>query len=226
MKLFSLSKKITFVLAALILGSSIGVAVAYASDENQTPENKMEAWIAQQEEAKNIESGYAEAEEDSLSFYELSYERATDEQQAQLEAIFADHSLGSVGEWRRDVLIVLGDLPADVPRLTAHDATNLYGKIEYTDLEEEFNKIAGAPDWVGGSGIERSVYFLNDERTEAIYLMLNDVYHIVFNEDGTQTRLPVGDQELPKPCPSVEPTEPSPEPPVPEPTEVPNTDNA
>lgn len=146
------------------------------------------------------------SEPDNRSFYELSYDRATNEQREQLEAIFADDSIGLIGEWKRDVLITLGELPADTPRLTAQDAANLYGNVEYDNMENEFNEIAGAPDFVGGSGIHRSIYFLNDERTEAVILMLNDVYHIVYNEDGTKTRLPVGNQKLPpEPGPSVGP---------------------
>ena len=83
------------------------------------------------------------------------------------------------------------------PRLSAEQAAKLFDTKEVSDLESEFNKIAGAPDFVGGSGIDRSIYFLNDDRSEAIILMLNDVFHIVYNEDGTQTRLPLGTQELP-----------------------------
>ena len=48
------------------------------------------------------------------------------------------------------------------------------------------DKIAGAPDFVGGSGIDRLFTSRNDDRSEAIILMLNDVFHIVYNEDGTQ----------------------------------------
>jgi len=101
---------------------------------------------------------------------------------------------------------VLGDLPADTPRLTVQDAGNLYGKVDFADMEKEFNKIAGAPDWIGGSGIYRSIYYLNDERTEAIYLMLGDALHVVFNKDGTQTILPIGNQKLPEPYPTTPPS--------------------
>lgn len=206
MKSLTLSREVAWVLAVVVLGSLLGATVAIASDVFEA-EKKVEEWVAQQEEQKNKELGYTKVEEDNRSFYELSYDRATHEQREQLEAIFADHSLGSIGEWRRDVLITLGDLPADTPRLTAQDAAELYGNVEYENMENEFNEIAGAPDWVGGSGIHRSVYFLNDERTEAITLMLYDVHHVVFNEDGTRTRLPVGTQKLPpEPGPTVGPS--------------------
>ena len=135
--------------------------------------------------------------ESNASFYESAYAKATSEQKEELDKIIADKSIGLPGEWRRAVLIAIGDLPRDTPRLSAEQAAKLFDSNEIGDLESEFNKIAGAPDFVGGSGIERSVYFLNDDRSEAIILMLNDVFHIVYNEDGTQTRLPMGTQELP-----------------------------
>lgn len=140
----------------------------------------------------------AESSETDSSFYESAYAKATGEQKEELDKIIADESIGLPGEWRRPVLIAIGELPEDTPRLTAAQAGKLYDSKGVSDLESEFNKIAGAPDFVGGSGIERSIYFLNDDRTDAIILMLGDVFHIVYNADGTQTRLAVGGQELPE----------------------------
>ena len=141
--------------------------------------------------------------ESNASFYELAYAKATSEQKEELDKIVADKSIGLPGEWRRAVLIAIGDLPKDQPRLTAEQAAKLYDSKDVSALESEFNKIAGAPDFVGGSGIERSIYYLNDNRTEAIYVMEGDAFHVVFNDDGTQTTLPLGNQKLPAdPCPS------------------------
>jgi hypothetical protein len=135
--------------------------------------------------------------ESNASFYESAYAKATSEQKEELDKIIADKSIGLPGEWRRPVLITIGDLPKDTPRLSVEQAAKLFDTKEISDLENEFNKIAGAPDFVGGSGIERSIYFLNDDRSEAIILMLNDVFHVVYNEDGTQARFTLGTQELP-----------------------------
>ena len=144
--------------------------------------------------------------ESNASFYELAYAKATSEQKEELDKIIADKSIGLPGEWRRAVLITIGDLPKDTPRLSAEQAAKLYDSKDVSALESEFNKIAGAPDFVGGSGIERSIYFLNDDRSEAIYLMLGDAFHIVFNDDGTETTLPLGKQKLPvDPGPSKAP---------------------
>ncbi len=149
------------------------------------------------------------------SFYESAYAKATSEQKAELDKIIADQ--GGFGKWIRPVLIAIGDLPKDQPRLTAEQAGELYDSKEISALdwgdsrnralETEFNKIAGAPDFFGGSGIERAIYYLNDDRSEAIVLFFpGDVRHIVLNADGTQTTLPIGNQQLPvNPGPSTSP---------------------
>jgi hypothetical protein len=160
----------------------------------------------------------------NVSFYESAYAKATSEQKIELDKIIADKSIGLPGEWRRPVLIAIGDLPKDQPRLTAEQAGEMYDRIGKDEraLESEFNKIAGAPDFIGGSGIGRSIYYLNDNRTEAIYVMLGDASHYVYNDDGTQTRLPVGTQELPSnPGPSTTVGPISAPPPSPTPTPLP-----
>lgn len=180
MIMFSKKKKIMMVLAIVVVGTLFGsILVGFATDEAKELEN---------EKVTN---------ESNVSFYELAYAKATSEQKEELYKIIADKSIGLPGEWRRSVLIAIGDLPKDTPRLSAEQAAKLFDSKEISDLESEFNKIAGAPDFVGGSGIQRSIYFLNDDRSEAIILMLDDVFHIVYNDDGTETRLPVGTQKLP-----------------------------
>ena len=152
----------------------------------------------------------------NVSFYESAYARASSEQKVELDKIVADNSIGLVGEWRRPVLIAIGDLPKDQPRLTAKQAGEIYDRIGRDEraLEKEFNKIAGAPDFVGGSGIGRSIYYLNENRTDAIYVMEMNAYHYVFNDDGTYTLLPLGNQTFPvNPGPSH-----SPNPTIPAPT--------
>jgi hypothetical protein len=144
----------------------------------------------------------------NVSFYESAYAKATSEQKEELDKIIADNSIGLVGEWRRPVLIAIGDLPKDQPRLTAEQAGKIYDSIGKDEpaLEREFNKIAGAPDFVGGSGIDLSIYYLNDDRSEAIHVLGGVVAsHYVFNDDGTQTTLPLGNQKLPS-NPSPSPT--------------------
>ena len=214
MIMFSKKKKIMMVLAVVVVGTLFGTLfggtlVALATyDPNPLDDigRKVAEWISIQEEAKNSENEKI-TNESNASFYELAYAKATSEQKEELDKIIDDKSIGLPGEWRRAVLIAIGDLPKDASRLSAEQAAEIYDSKEISDfksefskiseLESEFNKIAGAPDFVGGSGIERSIYFLKDDRSEAIFLMLGHVSYVVFNDDGTQTILPIGTQQLP-----------------------------
>jgi hypothetical protein len=161
------------------------------------------------------------------SFYEQAYAKATSEQKAELDKIIADKSIGLPGEWRRPVLITTGDLPKDQPRLTAKQAGEIYDRIggDEGTLLNEFDKIAGEPDFIGGCGIVRYIYYLNDDRSEAIVYDFN-AHHVIFNANGTQTTLPIGNQQLHvEPRPSTSPGTPQTRPqptltdiPIPSPT--------
>ena len=184
------NKKIIMVLAIVVVGTLFGgiLAVSVASDrilgQEATPVS-------------------------GASFYEAVYAKATGEQKEEIDKIIADEGSGLPGEWRRAVLIAVGDLPKDQPRLTAEQAGEIYDNVgkDVGALEREFNRIAGAPDFVGGSGIERSVYYLNDDRSQAIFLMLDDAILCTVNDDGIYNiRLPLGNQKLPvDPGPSIAP---------------------
>ncbi len=198
--LFSKNKKIMIVLSIVVVGILFGgiLAVSATSDTNPLDEigKRVADWVSGQEAAKEA-GNEGVTSEPSASFYESAYAKATSGQKEELDKIIADKSIGLPGEWRRAVLITIGDLPKDTPRLSAEQAAKLYDSKDVSALESEFNKIAGAPDFVGGSGIERSIYYLNDNRTEAIYVMEGDAFHVVFNVDGTQTTVPLGNQRLP-----------------------------
>ncbi|MDR0493547.1 MAG: hypothetical protein LBH74_07930 [Nitrososphaerota archaeon] len=184
------NKKLMMVLAIVVVGALFGsiLAVSVASDWNL---------------------GQEATPASGASFYESAYAKATSEQKEEIDKIIAGKSIDLPGVWLRPVLIAVGDLPKDQPRLTAEQAGNIYDSIgkDVGALEREFNKIAGAPDFVGGSGIERSVYYLNDDRSQAIYLMLDDAILCTVNDDGIYSiRLPLGNQKLPdNPGPSIAP---------------------
>ncbi|MDR0492721.1 MAG: hypothetical protein LBH74_03670 [Nitrososphaerota archaeon] len=212
--MFVKNKKTAAILVIVVVGILFGSILAVSAINETNPidevERKVAEWISNQEAAKDATTKGTENEkgtyEPEASFYESAYAKATSEQKEKIDEIVADSSIGLPGEWRRPVLIAIGDLPSDIQRLSVEQAAELFDAKEICDLESEFNKIAGAPDFVGGSGIGRSIYYLNDDRSEAIILMLNDAFYIVNNADGTQTRLPIGTQQLPTaPAPSKEP---------------------
>ncbi len=145
-------------------------------------------------------NGEADEKETEMSFYEYCYSKASGQKQIdELDELSEDESLGW-GEWRRDALIIIGELPKDIGRVTLDDAEKIVDK-DMGDSENiaYFNEIAGAPDWMGGSGIGRAIYYLNDEKTEAVMCILGEVNYFVIKENGEYVQLPIGNQVLPEP---------------------------
>jgi hypothetical protein len=115
---------------------------------------------------------------------EWAYTQASDEQKRQLDVIKNDKSmLLPPGQWTKRILVVMNELSADTPMLTMdqikaiflkENIKSLYGidskKFQHLILGE-FNQIAGAPDYEGGSGVYGYTYFLNAERTEVVSFM-------------------------------------------------------
>lgn len=152
------------------------------------PSELVDEWESYQRERERIASGETlppETGEIPDTLYEKSYAIASEEQKRQLEQIQAANEWGSLGECTRAIMIVMGDLSADTPRLTLSQARDICEKLEgrwflSSDSFEQnavrrFDKIAGAPDFQGGSGIYRYVYYLDDEQTESITVMLGSV---------------------------------------------------
>ncbi|MEK3883817.1 hypothetical protein [Paenibacillus sp. PL2-23] len=122
--------------------------------------------------------------EDYDAFYALA--ESSDERTA-LQRLEADDSMG-IGAWTRDALIVVGLLPYDQARLTLSDAEKIVkqGGAAGT-IVEDLNAIAGAPDWQGGSGIDRKVYYMDDERTEAIVVLGGvSMTHVVYDNGAVK----------------------------------------
>jgi hypothetical protein len=63
-----------------------------------------------------------------------------------------------------------------------------------------FNEIAGAPDFQGGSGVTITNYFINGNKNDVIFVTFNEIQHIVLDEQGNATRLPLKG-EIPTPVP-------------------------
>lgn len=123
---------------------------------------------------------------DGMSLYEYCYAHASDEQRRQLES-FEMRYKGATSELLREGYIrqietIMGALQSDTPRLTVEQARSIYfevlaegylpGSRELAiELERRYNEIAGAPDYVGGSGLYITVYSCNPEFTEGIFII-------------------------------------------------------
>ena len=156
--------------------------------EIMVPADQVEEWERQQREKEMEILGItipSELDEDSMTLFSKSYAIATEAQKKQLSQIQESNEWGAMGDYTRAIMIVMGDLSADTPRLTLEQAQEICDDLEgrwflSSDTFEEnavklFNKFAGAPDFQGGSGVYRYVYYLNEEQTESITIMLGRI---------------------------------------------------
>lgn len=113
-------------------------------------------------------------------FYSLAADSAERDALNRLEA---DDSLGT-GAWTREALMIVGELPEYQDRLTLREAERIVKQAAGTDsVVERFNAIAGAPDWQGGSGVDRKIYFLDNEKQEAIIVWNGmSVSHVIYDD--------------------------------------------
>ena len=112
------------------------------------------------------------------------------EQKAAILALKKDKRFGW-GEWKRDALEIIGELPKEARRIKVEDAERI--NMEYKDESSKikaFNEIAGAPDFEGGSGIQHTIYFLDGNRKESISIVSNKIYHFFVDEKGYQINKP------------------------------------
>lgn len=170
-------------MAAVVCGVLFvsGLSVAYAADlfpepsdgEHKSLTEIIEKDSAERKTQKDTQLGInveAAPRAKAVNPYEAATLKAANEEQK--EAI-AQIKAATPLYGERAVKIVLGELPADQPRITEEQAKNIISKIaaaktgatteeKTSQLLKEFNEIHGAPDYVGGSGIYRTVYILSE----------------------------------------------------------------
>ena len=132
---------------------------------------------------------------ENYEFYRESMRKAgTKKQKDAIGKIMLRKSekVDSIGYWKRDILMILGELSKDQKRLEIEQAKSIIKEKmnkdniidSYEDVINSFNAIAGAPDHVGGSGLTNMIYFLDDEQTEAIVCSsICSFVHAIFGEN-------------------------------------------
>lgn len=99
------------------------------------------------------------------------------------------------GLYKRDALIITNELPKDQKRLTLEEAENIIKERNipkdinsFNDIIKSFNDIAGAPDWVGGSGMVRYFYYLDDKHSKVIVAFEGGLFkYKEVDENGKET---------------------------------------
>lgn len=195
-------KKIIIIVTAvvLVLGLSITTALAAATDGFKTKikvnKDEAEQWVAEQDQKKReLYAGSIVEVSPDKNLLESAYEKADASQREQLDNIVKVEEFGAVGIYNKQVLIIMNQLPKDVANITLEEVKNICAKTDRNSFESadelekylanEFDKIAGAPDFAGGSGISRSIYFINDEHTAYVRIMNGHVtYFSEFGQSG------------------------------------------
>lgn len=190
----------TYVIIFISSGAASRIFIPASATNVSIPASEASAFIADLIAQKDSSSSkiYKPDKESHMSLYERSYAKATDEQKKLLEEIKNDKSLSSAGQWTKRILVIMNELSEDTPLLSLsivkavcdeENVKSLYAhdSIAFSQtLLSELNKIAGAPDWEGGSGTHQYYYFFNVEHTE--YILISEfgmMLYINRHKDGT-----------------------------------------
>ncbi len=128
------------------------------------------------------------AEAKNLSVYEYCLEIANETQKAALEKLKEENpDIGVINDMERAILVIMGELPADQPRLTREWAEEFckthewkaaqpddpyYAGNYYREAMDCLNKVAGAPDSVSEKGYGPvAEYFVDEDGSERIVLV-------------------------------------------------------
>lgn len=124
---------------------------------------------------------YVEPEAGPKPWYEVCYDNATEEQKKELDSYRGPFGWNYMS-YPRQTRIIVGEIPADAPRLTLAQAEaiisgersnqkNSYYLASFNSIYAAFTQIA-VEDHYGGSGITHVYFGLNDSLTQ--YLDLSD----------------------------------------------------
>ena len=121
-----------------------------------------------------------------LSKYELKEVGEKSEQQRALDEL-AKKEISDIGEYRRERAVITGALSADAPRITLKQVNEIINaSSSLTEIYDKINKAQPYPDFYGGSGISMAEYWLDDEGTERVVIIIEDnviLYHR-YGDDG------------------------------------------
>ena len=186
-----IKKRIVFscVVCTIIMLLFIAVGCAVKSSPDSAVSSEPADLSAMEQDA--LKSGIAENEEGSVPAEDLftkSYRIASEDQKARLDNIQKEDFLGAVGTYTKQIKIIMNELPETVPNITKAQAIDICSEVnvedyasaddfEY-DITQRFNEIAGAPDFEGGSGFRRIVYFIDDAHSKYIIIRLGNVEYV------------------------------------------------
>ena len=169
---------------SLILLTTVSFAYA-ASNTTIYNGNSTDLWALEQDAIKQAQKGYQIADEENNSIwylFENSYKKANSKQKELLDNIQYNNSFGS-GIYQKQIMQIMGELSEDIQYITKEQISDICSQLDpndYTgqedfiyDVMHRFDEITGAPDFIGGTGSLRAIYYTNEAHTE--YVLVTNV---------------------------------------------------
>lgn len=114
---------------------------------------------------------------------------AVTEEQAVLDELTQKENI-LFGEFKRERAVLSGKLAPDTERLTLDEVNEIINEAgSYDDMYKEIAATQTYPDFVGGSGVTKVEYWLDDTGSEKIRLIVeeNDIIYVNCDEKGCIT---------------------------------------
>lgn len=195
-------KRIPLICAVCAMIITLGcLGVAVAASGSFVEGDAADLWALEQDALKDVQMANDAPMIAEGDLYTRCYSIASDEQKALLDNIEKDSSLGAVGTYTKQIKIIMNDLPETMPYLTKEQAISLCSTLNLGDyistdefeyaVAQLFNQVAGAPDFEGGSGIHRAIYYTDDTHAQYIVIRLGQVEYVDNQENTTETILSI-----------------------------------
>ena len=87
-----------------------------------------------------------------------------------------------IGEYKRRLAQLRGELAADAPRITLAEVMEMVSSgMDFRAVKDRLQELYPYPDYVGGSGVTRIEYWLDDSGTDYIDLIVEqqDLVHVI-----------------------------------------------
>lgn len=125
MKFFNKKTPYIIIIAIVVVLLVTSIAFAVDNDEISGVVGNIGEWINNLRESKKEAKGLTDKEDIETSFYEYCYNKAeSEEQKKALDLLVEDRSFG-FGEWKREALIIIGEIPKDTKRITIEDVKDI-----------------------------------------------------------------------------------------------------
>lgn len=110
----------------------------------------------------------------------------TDEKQEQLDKLTEKENI-LFGEFKRERAVISGEFDSETPRLTLDEVNEIINNAEtFDEMYNEFIASQKFPDFIGGSGVTKAEYWLDDKGSEKIRFIVeeNDIIYVKSDDKG------------------------------------------